>query len=1259
MATTEVPDSNINFPKEEEKVLELWKELDAFATSLKQSKGRPKYSFYDGPPFATGKPHYGHILAGTIKDIVTRYAHGRGFHVERRFGWDTHGLPVEYEIDKKLGIKGPEDVEKMGIKAYNDECRQIVSRYASDWEEVVGRMGRWIDFKKDYKSMYPWYMESIWWVFKQLYDKGLIYKGFRVMPYSTGCSTPLSNFEVAQNYKDVVDPAVMVSFPLVEDPAVSLVAWTTTPWTLPSNLALCVHPDLIYVKIQDVKTEKIYIVMEVRVSELYKKPDQYKVLEKMAGKQLQGKTYKPLFNYFEHMKDTAFRVLCDGYVTEDSGTGIVHQAPFFGEDDNRVCLANGVVVAGGEVICPLDGAGRFTAPVADFQGQYVKDADKNIIKHLKENGRLVNASTIKHSYPFCWRSETPLIYRAIPAWFMRVSQMNERLLERNGETYWVPDSVREGRFANWLENARDWNLSRNRYWGTPMPIWMSEDGEEIVCIGSVEQLYQLSGVKVTDLHREFVDEITIPSKRPGQPPLKRISEVFDCWFESGSMPYAQSHYPFENKKEFEDSFPADFIAEGIDQTRGWFYTLLVISTALFNRPPFKNLIVNGLVLASDGNKMSKRLGNYPPPLDVVNKYGADAVRLFLINSPVVKAENLKFREEGVQSILKDVFLPWYNAFRFLLQNIERYEREEGVEFSWSESSYGGSENVMDRWIISFTQTLLDFVAKEMTSYRLYTVIPRLVKFIDNLTNWYVRMNRRRLKGEGGAADCKDALDSLFSVVITMVRIMAPFTPFLTEMMYQVLKKKVPSFSGPEFKSVHYLMLPTARKDLIHEDIEGAVARMQSVVDLGRVLRDRKTMPIKYPLPEVVIIHKDATCLADLKSLEKYILEELNVKALTLSGDKASYGVTLRAEPDHKTLGLRLKGAFKAVMAEIKTLSDETLTKFVDGGDLVVQGHKLEPEDVRIMYSFAGEKAAELSSKYEADSCGDILVMLDTTPDPEMIEEGIAREVVNRVQKFRKSAGLKVSDEVTMHYSVVPGDHSLTTIIVKHLEYIQTSSKTPLVLRSQSVTNITKTENFEVKGAKLELNISPGFPQGYAGANTTSSSSGDGPCGQPAMDWVNVELVCAIPAKNLNGSKKGGILLAGDINQWTVDKLQTCVQDIFGLYGVDLELYYNPDKSNKVENIKFLKNNTIFAFKKNSKGGGSSQQKSGFNCKFLNVCKGAETTSLLLENPVGCQVSSLQDGLRSLKLGNLYKDDAKKTKVDISKLESLAGLTLYA
>jgi len=1253
---TEVPEANINFPQSEEEVLKLWEELDAFHTSLKQSKGKPKFSFYDGPPFATGLPHYGHILAGTIKDIVTRFAHGRGMHVERRFGWDTHGLPVEFEIDKKLGIKGPEDVAKMGIEAYNKECRSIVSTYSKDWERIVGRMGRWIDFKRDYKTMYPWFMESIWWVFQQLYRKGLIYQGFRVMPYSTGCTTPLSNFEAGQNYKEVQDPTAIVSFPLDSDPEVSFVAWTTTPWTLPSNLALCVHPDLIYVKLKDNKKNVVYIMMEARICELFKNEDEYTILSKMKGKELEGLTYKPLFPYFEHLKKPggAFRVLTDGYVTEGAGTGIVHQAPYHGEDDNRVCLAHGLIVKGPaqEVVCPLDASGRFTDSVTDFKGLYVKDADKQIIKHLKEKGRLVHAGTVKHSYAFCWRSQTPLLNMAVPSWFMKVQQMRERLLSHNEETYWVPENIRDNKFGNWLRDARDWNISRNRYWGTPIPVWISEDGEEQVCVGSIEELHKLSGVLLTDLHRENVDKVTIPSKRPGKPPLKRITEVFDCWFESGSMPYAQSHYPFENKKEFEDSFPADFIAEGQDQTRGWFYTLLILSTALFDKPPFKNLIVNGLVLASDGQKMSKSKKNYPDPMVVVDKFGADAVRLYLINSPVVKAENLRFKEEGVQGILRDVFLPWYNAYRFLFQNIESYEQSEGVEYTWSEAKFGISSNVMDQWIISFTQSLLAFVAKEMAAYRLYTVIPRLVKFIDNLTNWYVRMNRRRLKGEGGKEDCLAALNTLFGVALTMVRIMAPFTPFLTETMYQQLRKKVPALGGKDQASVHYLMLPVARQELINEDIERAVGRMQAVVDLGRVLRDRKTMPLKYPLPEVVVIHKEKQCLEDIGSLEKYIQEELNIRKVTLSADKASYGVTLRAEPDHKTLGPRLGGAFKSVMADIKKLDDSTLTSFVDGGKLEVQGHSLAREEVRIMYTFAGDSSKDLAEKYEADSSGEILVLLDTTPDQTMLEEGVAREVINRVQKLRKSAGLKVADKVTMLYTVTPEDHSLNRIIKEHLDYIQTSSKTPLrPLPSPAPSSSLSREEYELKGAKLTLTVTRGFPSDYSDGSSESA---------PSLPWCNLLLCGSLqPAPHCGTGREGALLNPPT----SLPTLLANVEQVFGLYGTKLELYVDPARKKKVESGSKLDNQTIYVWRQ---GDSSSTKPSGgsseCSCKFVNVMVGSDTTSLLLENPIGRSVEELSDAVAFLAKTktsrNLFQDKEKKKVAKINELSRYAGQTLY-
>ncbi|ELT94742.1 hypothetical protein CAPTEDRAFT_226043 [Capitella teleta] len=1167
-----VPES-INFPNEEEKIMQLWKDLDAFQTCLKQSKSRPKYTFYDGPPFATGLPHYGHILAGTVKDVVTRWAHQSGFHVERRFGWDCHGLPVEYEIDKKLNIRGPEDVAKMGIDVYNAECRKIVMRYADEWETIIGRLGRWIDFKNDYKTLYPSFMETIWWVFKQLFDKGLVYKGCKVMPFSTACGTPLSNFESGQNYKDVQDPAVIVNFPLEEDPNVKVIAWTTTPWTLPSNLSLCVHPTLLYVKVKEQETGNVYIMMEARLAALFKQPEEYEILDKFPGSKLEGKRYLPIFDYFLHMKERgAFRILTDTYVTAESGTGVVHQAPYFGEDDFRCNLKNDIITKDMTPLCPVDLGGRFTEEVSHFKGQHVKEADKNIVKMLKEQGRLVHQSTTSHSYPFCWRSDTPLIYRAIPSWFIRVEHMTDKLMAANDKTYWVPDFVKKKRFGNWLREARDWAVSRNRYWGTPIPLWVSDDSEEIVCVGSIEELCRLAGLKeLTDLHRETVDKITIPSKS-GKGVLRRVPEVFDCWFESGSMPYAQNHYPFEKRKEFEDGFPGDFIAEGIDQTRGWFYTLQVLGTALFGKAPFKNLICHGLVLAADGQKMSKRKQNYPNPMDVVHKYGADAIRLYLINSPVVRAENLRFKEDGVKDVVKDVFLPWYNAFRFLMQNADRLIKEENWQLDYNESAVSTPENYMDRWILSFTQSLIKYVKEEMGAYRLYTVVPRLVRFVEQLTNWYVRMNRRRLKGTSGRDDCHAALTTLFGVLFSMVKVMAPFIPFLTEHMYQRLRHLLDprSTEGQDVGSVHYLMLPAYREDLIDENIEVAVSRMQAVIDLGRVIRDRKTMPMKYPLPEIVVIHKDDAVLNDVCSLSDYIREELNVKKVTTSSDKQKYGVHLRAEPDHKILGTRLQREFKAVTAAIKQLSDADLTQFQKSGQIKVNGHDLGAEDLRLIHAFDGE-----GGKYEAHSDSDILVLLDVTPDESMVEEGLAREVINRVQKLRKKAKITPTDEITVYYKA---SGVLQKIIPKLSEFIYATLKQPLVEGTQYAagSKVIIKEKAKIKTDELDLTIVEGHT---TKASTPTSSNGIG----PACRFVNVELCGTSPQLGAKGTQ-GTVLLENPRGDFPISfpDLIRQVQVIFGLQSTKIGLFRTKEKKNELSadvDVFSLHAQQLFAFTK--------------------------------------------------------------------------------
>lgn len=1244
----QVPET-INFPLEEEKTLELWKSLDCFQECIKQSKNRPRYTFYDGPPFATGLPHYGHILAGTIKDIVTRFAHQSGFYVERRFGWDCHGLPVEYEIDKTLGIKGPEDVARMGIAEYNKQCRGIVMRYSQDWEISVTRLGRWIDFKNDYKTLYPWFMETVWWVFKQLYDKGLVYRGVKVMPFSTACNTPLSNFESHQNYKDVQDPSVIVTFPLLEDSNVSLVAWTTTPWTLPSNLALCVNPELLYVKLKDKSNGNIYILMEARLSSLYKGDNEYEVLERFPGNALKGKKYKPLFEYFmKAVEKGAFTILTDNYVKSEEGTGVVHQAPYFGADDYRVCMDFNIIQKDSVPVCPVDASGCFTKEVTDFAGQYVKDADKNIIKLLKERGRLVHSSTYKHNYPFCWRSETPLIYKAVPSWFVRVEHMVDKLLENNSQCYWVPEFVREKRFGNWLKDARDWAISRNRYWGTPIPLWVSEDFEEVVCVGSLAELEELTGVKVTDLHRESVDGLTIPS-RCGKSPLRRVNEVFDCWFESGSMPYAQVHYPFENRREFEDCFPADFIAEGIDQTRGWFYTLLVLSTALFGRPPFKNVIVNGLVLASDGQKMSKSKKNYPDPMNVIHNYGADALRLYLINSPVVRAENLRFKEEGVRDVLKDVFLPWYNAYRFLMQNIYRLHKEENVQFLFNENTAKPSSNIMDKWILSFTQSLIQFFKAEMSAYRLYTVVPRLVKFVDMLTNWYVRMNRRRLKGESGTEDCVMALETLFSVVFSMCRLMAPFTPFITEMMYQKLRLLIDptSIQDKDTQSIHYLMLPTVRENLIDKNIENAVSRMQSVIELGRVIRDRKTLPVKYPLKEVVVIYQDPEALTDIKSLEKYILEELNVRQVTVSTNKDKYGIRLRAEPDHMVLGKRLKGAFKTVTTAIKELNNNQLEEFQKTGTIVVEGHELHEEDLRLLYTF--DQVVDGDAQFEAHSDAQVLVLLDVTPDQSMVDEGVAREVINRIQKLRKKGNLVPTDEITIYYQSQPVGDYLQSVIEKHTEFILATVKSPLkpypVPTSSTVIIKEKTQ---LKGSDLEITLVRG------------SSAEEAP--GPACAFVDLHIA-------VNGIEQNGFLLLenpkGDAIT-SLSELKNAVCSIFRLQSTQLTVY---NGNTVLVDADLLNVNGKTLHVTYGSPPDMSSKGNPIVCKYVNLrlLDNEKQGTLLLENPVGLNVLTYKNlvhevakvfGLRSRRF-KLFVDRTLSGELSPdTPLSSLNTKTLY-
>lgn len=1039
----------MNFSKSEEQVLQFWNEIDAFQTSLKLNQDKPHYTFYDGPPFATGTPHYGHMLASTIKDIVPRYAHMTGHNVERRFGWDTHGLPVEHEIDKKLGITSKEDVMKMGIDQYNKECRAIVMRYADQWRKDIGRLGRWIDFDRDYKTLYPSFMESVWWVFSQLYEKNAVYRGYRVMPYSTGCTTPLSNFEAAQNYKDVLDPAVVISFPLLDDPKVKLLAWTTTPWTLPSNIALAINPEFEYVKILDDKSGDYYILLESLLTTLYKNPKKasFSIVEKIKGTDLVGLKYEPLFDYFyDQFKQYGFKVLPASYVSADSGTGIVHQAPAFGEDDWNVAETNGVINKYRNPPNPIDDAGRFTKEVTDFEGIYVKDADRKIIKALKEKGRVLVDAQLNHSYPFCWRSDTPLIYRAVPAWFVTIGEIIPQMLNNIEKTHWVPEVIGENRFGNWIRNARDWNISRNRYWGTPIPLWVSDDFEEVVCISSIDELKELSGNKdITDIHRESIDSITIPSKM-GKGTLKRVEEVFDCWFESGSMPYASRHYPFENKDNLSNVFPADFISEGLDQTRGWFYTLTVLGNHLFGVSPFKNCIVTGIVLATDGKKMSKRLKNYPDPNLMFDKYGADSLRLYLINSPVLKAEPLKFKEEGVKEVVSKVLLPWWNAYKFFDAQVALLKKDHNIEFKYDSSV--SSSNVMDKWILASLQTLLEHIHVEMKEYRLYNVVPGLLKHIDDLTNWYIRLNRSRLKGENGVEDTIVALNTLFEDLYSFCKAMAPFTPFLSETIYKNLKSSIPSGwqSEPDTRSVHFLTYPEVRSELKDDETERCVGRMQRVIELGRNIREKFTIGLKTPLKTLVVLHPDNKYLEEIDSLRDYVVEELNVRDLVLTSDEKKYGVVYRAQADWPVLGKKLKKDIVKVKKALPLLSSSQVQDYISNKSIMVEGIELVEGDLTVIRG-VDESAAAAGQQVNTDQ--DVLVILDTTIHEELKLEGITREFINRVQRYRKKLGLQPTDEVQVQYEILKDTVDLEKSLSCNQNLLNKALRRPLEKVSES------------------------------------------------------------------------------------------------------------------------------------------------------------------------------------------------------------------
>jgi len=1033
---------SFSFVKAEHEVLKFWAERDVFKKSLDKTRGQKPFIFYDGPPFATGLPHHGHLVGNTLKDIIPRYFTMKGRYVERRFGWDCHGLPVEHEIDKKLEMSAQDAVKKLGIKGYNDECRSIVDRYVKEWEKTVTRIGRWVDFENDYKTMDTSFMESVWWVFKQLWEKDLIYKGTRVVPFSTALGTVLSNFEAGQNYQDVQDPAVTVMLELEEWDNTYALIWTTTPWTLPSNLGLCAGADIDYIKVHDKDLDKFIILAEERL-EAYSKKRNLETVEKFKGSKLKGLHYKPLFDFFTDKKsEGAFTIHNDDYVTTDTGTGIVHLAPAFGEDDNRVMKEANVEA----LVCPIDDNGRFTSEVSSFQGQHVKDADKDIMKDLKASGKMYEQGTLVHSYPFCYRSDTPLIYKAIPSWYVKVETIKERLLAANEKINWVPEHIKHGRFGKWLEGARDWSISRNRVWGTPLPVWHNETTDNFICIGSVEELKKYTGKHLDDLHRESVDVLDFEVEGE-EGTYKRISEVLDCWFESGSMPYAQIHYPFEKQEMFEQGFPAEFIAEGLDQTRGWFYTLTILSTALFDKPAFQNVIVNGIVMASDGKKMSKRLRNYTPPDILMEKFGADALRLTLINSGLVKGEEQRFSDEGVKDMVRRALLPWYNSYKFF----QTYANVDG----WNcRDHYVQGDNITDRWLISHLQTLKKEIAHEMEAYHLYNVVPALFTFIEDLTNWYIRLNRSRFWGEGLTEDKKSAFSTLYTAIKELSTAMAPFAPFLSEHLYRELLKFDPKASELAAESVHLCEYPEADESLIDADLEDAVGRMQQIILLGRQKRNQEQIKVKTPLACLTIIHKDQSLLDEISKLQNYIQAELNVKTLDFDTQEDKY-IKLYAKPNLPVLGKRLGKRMGAFMKKIQNLEASQLAKLEADEKIEIDSEDFSADDF-LIYREAKAGTQALSNRF-------ISINLDCQLNDELIREGLAREVVNRIQKTRKDIGLNVDDRIRVLFKA---QEPLADAIKEHGAYIQSETLCDQLEASSGA----DFEDFKIDGHQLSLAV---------------------------------------------------------------------------------------------------------------------------------------------------------------------------------------------
>ena len=986
--------TDLDFCSREQEVIEFWKDNDVFKASCAKNAGKAEFSFYDGPPTANGKPHIGHILTRCIKDLIPRYKTMQGYNVLRIAGWDTHGLPVELEVEKTLGLDGKEQIEEYGVMPFIEKCKESVWKYKSEWEKMSERVGYWADMENPYVTYKDEYIESEWWSLKKLFEKGLIYKGYKIVPYCPRCGTALSSHEVAQGYKDVKETSIFVKFRVSGEDAYML-AWTTTPWTLPSNVALCVNADETYALVES-RGEKIYMAKELVSSVL---GEEAKILSEMKGKDLEYKEYEPLWKYDLDGKKGHY-VVCDSYVTLTDGSGIVHIAPAFGEDDSRVGKNYDL-----PFVQMVDGRGRMKEETS-WAGVFVKDADKLIIEELKERGLLFAELPYEHSYPFCWRCDTPLIYYARSSWFISMTKVRDELVKNTKSVNWMPESIRDGRMGNFVENVIDWGISRERYWGTPLPIWVCDKCGHIHVIGSRKELSELTGApEDIELHKPFIDPLTFKCDKCGGT-MKRVPEVMDCWYDSGSMPFAQWHYPFEHEEEFKGHFPAQFISEAVDQTRGWFYTLLAISTLLFNKAPFENCIVLGHVQDKDGQKMSKHKGNVVDPWSVLDKQGADAVRWYFYSSSAPWLPS-RFYDDAVSESQRKFMGTLWNTYAFyiLYAEIDKFDPT-GYELK--------PENIMDRWILSKVNSLVKSVTEHLDNYRIFEPARELIDFVDELSNWYVRLDRERFWGSENTKDKMDAFMTLYTVLETLTRLIAPFVPFMSESIYQNIVRSVDA-AAPI--SVHLCDYPVADASLIDSELEVNMDAVKDVVALGRACRNVANIKTRQPISEVFVsgISHLGGIYTDL------IKSELNVKEVSL-GAAAEEFISYRIKPQLRTLGPKYGKMLGAIREHLASADGIKIVNAVKNGGTYsfdADGNRIDLTEEDLLVEPVQKEGfmVETSDKYA--------VVIDTVLTDSLIEEGFVREIISKMQTMRKEAGFEVTDHITVAFS---GNYKIADVV---------------------------------------------------------------------------------------------------------------------------------------------------------------------------------------------------------------------------------------